>query len=124
MELLNDSQNRQLSDVHESGIADRMRLAPFKEQQDAAAGGRRFREIRLSDGSVVIASIEVQKHGYNLWGYLRFKSDGKTNRKYIGQITADTRAESLALGWNLVRSSEVVEKSGWNWVEHSSQHRQ
>lgn len=101
-----------------------MKLESFKAQQDDAAGGVRFRKLRLSDKSVVIASIEVQKHGHHQWGYLRFKSEAKTTRRYIGQITADTRAESLVLGWDLVRKHKVVEKFGWQWVEKVPKDRQ
>ncbi len=93
-----------------------MNAATAKEQQDAAAGGREMRELRLDDGSVVTASLEILQSGYNLWGYLRFKNGAATTRKYVGRVTADTREESLRLGWELVRRAKVAEAFGWQWT--------
>lgn len=97
-----------------------MNVTAAQEQQDAAAGGREMRELRLKDGSIVTASLEVRKIGHNLWGYLRFKSGDTTTSKYVGRVTAETREESLRLGWGLVRSGRVAEEFGWKWTANKS----
>ena len=51
-----------------------------------------------------------------MYGYLQFKAHGKTVTKYIGRVTAESRAESLRLGWELLRSRKLVESFGWSWV--------
>lgn len=93
-----------------------MSIAAAKEQQDVAAGGRPMRELLVEDGNVVTASIEVVKIESHLWAYMRFKNGTTTTRKYVGRVTAETRAESLRLGWELVRRNRVVESFGWKWV--------
>lgn len=93
-----------------------MNVASSKEQQDAAAGGRAMRKLLLEDGTVVTASLEILKGGSNLWGYLRFKSGAVTKRKYVGRVTAETREESLRLGWELIRRNRVAEEFGWQWT--------
>lgn len=75
-----------------------------------------MRELRLEDGDVVTASLEIVKIENNLWAYMRFKNGTTTTRKYVGRVTAESRAESLRLGWELVRRNRVVESFGWKWV--------
>lgn len=86
------------------------------EQQDAAAGGRQMRMLQLEDGQVVTASLEVVKIENHSWGYLRFKSDSATTRKYVGRVTAESREKSLRTGWKLVRANQIAEAFGWQWV--------
>jgi hypothetical protein len=93
-----------------------MSIAAAKEQQDISAGGRLMRELRLEDGKVVLASLEVRKIEHHLWAYIRFKNGTATTSKYVGRVTAESRAESLRLGWELVRRNRVVENFGWIWV--------
>lgn len=93
-----------------------MSPASPSEQQDAAAGARHLRELRLADGRVVTASIELIKIRHQLWGYLRFKNGSATTRIYVGRVTADARDESLRIGWELVRSNRVAEQFGWQWA--------
>jgi hypothetical protein len=80
-----------------------------------------MRELRLEDGTVVTVSLEIKEIGYHLWASLRFKRDRLTTRKYVGRATADSRYESLCIGWALVRSKRVVEAHGWAWVRGSKQ---
>ena len=88
-----------------------------QEEQDEAAGGPGMRSLILEDGTVVSVSIAVfkAKIGYQSYAYLRFKSAGQNTKKYVGKVTAQTRAESLQLGWGLVRKKKVVEAFGWRW---------
>jgi DNA mismatch endonuclease (patch repair protein) len=89
-----------------------------KEDQDTAAGGEKYRRVRLPDGREAHASVSVQTfpRSYQKWGYLRFKVDGKTRRVYIGKVTADTREESLSIAWSKARENGSLEKTGWEWV--------
>ena len=94
------------------------RMNPHSEAQNKAAGGEDFRKIRIADGTIVTASMESLKFpsGYQRWAYLRFKSGGKTTRKYIGKVSADSPDESRALAWRLVREIDMVGRFGWSWV--------
>lgn len=89
-----------------------------KEDQDRAAGGEHMRQVIHPDGTSATASVSVQKfpNGYQLWGYLRFKTGGKTVRCYIGKVSAETHDESLSIGWKMARDKRVLERSGWSWV--------
>lgn len=90
-----------------------------KREQDDAAGGAKLRELRLADGSIVMASVAARRYARKpnqCYGYLQFKSHGKTVTKYIGRVTAESRAESLRLGWELLCSRDLVESFGWSWV--------
>lgn len=89
------------------------------EEQDIAAGGASNRRVVLADGAVVTASVAIQlfKRSHQHWAYLRFKNEGKTVRRYIGNVTSDSREQSLTLGWALVRQKSIVEESGWTWAE-------
>lgn len=78
-----------------------------------------MRELRVEDEQVAVASIELLKISKNVWGYLRFKIGSTTTRKYIGKVTAESREESLQLGWSLVRKKKIVEKFGWRWVHRA-----
>jgi hypothetical protein len=88
------------------------------EVQDRAAGGEHKRKVQLPDGSVATASVSVQTFpkGYQQWGYLRFKTGGKTRRCYIGKVSAATLDESVAIGWLMAREKRVLERAGWSWV--------
>ena len=88
-----------------------------KREQDEAAGGPEQRELRLTDGTVVTASVAARhyRRSHQVYGYLQFKAHGKTVTKYIGRVTAESRAESLRLGWELLRSRKLVESFGWSW---------
>ena len=89
-----------------------------QREQDEAAGGPERRELRLADGTVVTASVAARHYSrsHQLYGYLQFKAHGKTVTKYIGRVTAESRAESLRTGWELLRSRKLVESFGWSWV--------
>ena len=91
-------------------------------EQDLAAGGLDYRKVALEDNKIVTASIEIinPKNGYNQWAYIRFKHDGKTVKRYVGKVTADSRSESLTLAWRLARSRQVIENSNWSWLAKSS----
>lgn len=88
------------------------------EEQDAAAGGEMYRLVRLPNGGEAHASVSVQifPRGYQKWGYLRFKTETKTRRVYIGNVSADTREESLLIAWKKAREQGSLEKAGWSWV--------
>ena len=89
-----------------------------QREQDEAVGGPERRELRLIDGTVATASVAVRSYprSHQLYGYLQFKAHGKTVTKYIGRVTAESRAESLRLGWELLRSRKLVESFGWSWI--------
>ena len=78
-----------------------------QREQDEAVGGPERRELRLADGTIVMASVAARRYArapYQCYGYLQFKAHGKTVTKYIGRVTAESLAESLRLAWELLRS--------------------
>lgn len=90
-----------------------------QREQDEAAGGPERRELRLVDGTIVIASVAARRYARTpnqCYGYLQFKAHGKTVTKYIGRVTAESRAESLRLGWEMLRSRKLAESFGWSWI--------
>lgn len=90
-----------------------------QREQDEAAGGAKLRELRLTDGTIVMASVAARRYSRTpnqCYGYLQFKAHGKTVTKYIGRVTAENREKSLHLGWELVRSRKLAESFGWSWV--------
>lgn len=91
-----------------------------QKEQDDAAGGGDYRQLQVEDGSVAIASVAVRKYARTptrQYGYLQFKAFGKTVTKYIGIVTADSKKESLEIGWRLLRQRQIVETCGWKWVK-------
>lgn len=90
-----------------------------QREQDEAADGPERRERRLVDGTIVMASVAAMRYARTsnqCYGYLQFKAHGKTVTKYIGRVTAESRAEFLRLGWELLRSRKLAESFGWSWV--------
>ena len=91
-----------------------------QHEQDLAAGGNERRRLRLTDGTIVMVSVAARRYARTpnqCYGYLQFKVHGKTVTKYIGRVTAKDRAESLRIGWELLRSRNLVESFGWSCVE-------
>ena len=90
-----------------------------QREQDEAAGGPERRELRLVDGTIVMASVAARRYARTpnqCYGHLQFKTHGQTVTKYIGRVTAESRAESLRLGWELLRSRKLAESFGWSWI--------
>ena len=89
------------------------------EEQDRAAGGAERRQLAVLDGAVVQASVAVRtfKKSRQLYGYLQFKHCGKTVTRYIGKVTAETRAEALGIGWGALRTRRIAEANGWRWAD-------
>jgi DNA mismatch endonuclease (patch repair protein) len=78
-------------------------------EQDAAAGGREARRIRVADGRTATASILLhRRQGRRIYAYLRYKHGGRTHRFYVGEATAPTRAEALCRAWKLVRDKGLL----------------
>ena len=74
-------------------------------EQDSAAGGREQRLIKLDQNRIAAASIALRHFDKSrrIYAYLRFKSQGKTIERYVGDVTASTRAAALQEGWKLAR---------------------
>jgi DNA mismatch endonuclease (patch repair protein) len=81
-------------------------------EQDAAAGGFYRRQVRVSDTETATGSIEIKAPppGNRRWAYLRYSLGGKTINKYVGRVTATTRAEQLRQAWELVRRNGLLDQ--------------
>ena len=88
------------------------------DEQDVAAGGASNRRLTTEDGRTYVASLAIKKfsNGHQLWGYLQLKINGKTRNFYVGKVSAESRAESLKIGWSLAKKKQIIEKQGWHWT--------
>ena len=79
-------------------------------EQDRAAGGRKQREIRLSNGRWSTASVELKRlpKGRRVYGYLRYADGGRTVNRYIGEVTAGSRDAALKRAWNLAHEKGLA----------------
>lgn len=83
------------------------------EEQDAAAGGRAKRTMALPDGAQATVSVYLHctKGSRRAYAYARFKHGGRNHRRYVGEVSAETRAEALNAAWRLIRQKGVLK--GW-----------
>ncbi|MDW5328678.1 very short patch repair endonuclease [Plantactinospora sp. KLBMP9567] len=82
-----------------------MTPAARTDEQDAAAGGRRVRELTLPDGRIARASMALRlyRRTRRIRAYLRWSEGGVTREKYIGEVGQPTRAENLRAAWAMAR---------------------
>jgi hypothetical protein len=80
-------------------------------EQDAAAGGRKAREMRLGKGRCAHASIalRVLRNGRRIYAYLRWSAGGKTYERYVGEVDSDSRAANLAQAWRIARQGGLFD---------------
>lgn len=79
-------------------------------EQDAAAGGREARLVRMADGGTATASILLHRpQGRRIYAYLRYKHGGRNYRFYVGEATAPSRPEALRRAWRLVRERGLLQ---------------
>jgi DNA mismatch endonuclease (patch repair protein) len=80
-------------------------------EQDAAAGGLHRRQVRVSETETATGSIEIKEPppGNRRWAYLRYSLGGKTVNRYVGRVTAATRAEQLRQAWELARRNGLLD---------------
>lgn len=80
-------------------------------EQDAAAGGRTAREVKLGAGRHAHASIalRVLRHGRRIYAYLRWSAGGKTYERYVGEVDRDSRAANLAQAWRVARQGGLLD---------------
>lgn len=86
------------------GLTTRQRAA----EQDRAAGCHANREVRVSDGRLGVASVELKRlpKGRRVYAYLRWADSGRTVNHYIGDVTATSRQEALRRAWSLVENAD------------------
>lgn len=78
-----------------------------RAEQDQAAGGRERRRIHVGDGRRgALASVELKRppNSRRVYAYLRWAEKGRTINRYLGEVTANTRARALAQGWEHARN--------------------
>jgi DNA mismatch endonuclease (patch repair protein) len=83
------------------------------EEQDTAAGGRAERTIALPAGAQATISVYLHctKGSRRAYAYARFKRGGRNHRRYVGEVSAETRAEALKTAWRLIRQKGLLK--GW-----------
>lgn len=80
--------------------------AAYAAEQDAAAGSRDNRRIRLDDGTTALASVALRQPARQrrIYAYLRWSQRGKTHERFLGEVTHTTRSANLAEAWRFVAS--------------------
>jgi DNA mismatch endonuclease (patch repair protein) len=83
-------------------------------EQDEAAGGRERRLVRLSEDRVALASVALRllPRTRRIYAYLRWSDGGKTNERYICEVTHSSRRENLAAAWDQVRALRLTYGAG------------
>ena len=86
-------------------------------EQDQAAGGRDRRLVLTADRSIRVASVAVRRFPQSNqdYAYLQYKHQSRTVTRYLGNVTAASRAKSLELGWLLAKRSRVLRLDGASW---------
>lgn len=84
--------------------------AEIRAEQDAAAGGRDARRVSLLGGGTATASVSLspRREGGGVNASLRFKHDGRTFRRTIGEVNADSRVEALRLAWEIAKERNFL----------------
>lgn len=72
-----------------------------------------MRTLTLTDGTqaTVSVSLHAPKGSRRAYAYARFKRGGRNHRRYVGEVSAETRAEALKSAWRLIRETGVMD--GW-----------
>jgi DNA mismatch endonuclease (patch repair protein) len=98
-----------------SRVPDEILRAPAGRQasaveQDTAAGGRDRRTISLPDGAQATVSVYLHcaKGSRRAYAYARFKHGGRNHRRYVGEVSAETRSEALETAWRLIRQKGLL----------------
>ncbi|MEU2043282.1 very short patch repair endonuclease [Nocardia niwae] len=79
-------------------------------EQDRAAGGRDRRCVDLGDGRFARASVSlrVYRRTRRIRAYLRWSRDGKSEERYICEVTHDSRKDNLVQAWRRAREQNLV----------------
>lgn len=87
-----------------------MSRAARSAEQDRAAGGRHRRVVVLDGSEEPTGSIafRVYSRTRRIRAYLRWSQRGRTRERYIGEVTASTRAANLKQAWAIARTAGLV----------------
>jgi DNA mismatch endonuclease, patch repair protein len=82
-------------------------------EQDAAAGGREMRRVRLPDGGTACGSVclRLPPKSRRVYAYLRWSDRGKTSEAYICQVDGQTREENLTQAWRAAHDKDLIDQS-------------
>lgn len=108
---MRSSDKSELSDIwHAPGRT----AADFTAEQDAAAGGRKARKVRLRDGGEALASIRLQRVGRKnkVYAYFRYRVGDRTRTHYVGEATTSTRRQALRKAWRVARTKGLLHEGG------------
>lgn len=83
-------------------------------EQDEAAGGRDGRLVMLTGNRVALASVALRllPRTRRIYAYLRWSDGGKTNERYICEVTHSSRRENLAAAWGEVHALRLTQQTG------------
>lgn len=81
-------------------------------EQDQAANGHNTRLVTLPGGRSAIGSIALRLYpkSRRVRAYLRWSDCGQTRERYVGEVTANDRAENLAQAWRLVAEHGLMDQ--------------
>jgi len=83
-------------------------------EQDEAAGGREMRLVSLPGNRVALASVALRllPRTRRIYAYLRWSDGGKTNERYICEVTHSSRRENLSAAWDQVHALRLTQEPG------------
>jgi DNA mismatch endonuclease, patch repair protein len=91
----------------------RLSLTDRSLEQDQAASRHDARLVILSGGRSAIGSIALRLYpkSRRVRAYLRWSDSGQTRERYVGEVTADNRAENLAQAWRFVADRGLTDQA-------------
>lgn len=92
--------------------------AELAAEQDAAAGGRQARSVRLANGDTARGSVELKvlPRQRRIRAYLRWYKDRKSHATYVGEVSEETREANLKAAWQLVRDRGLLDDGMNSWA--------
>lgn len=101
---------RWLKDVPDSAILKSPPSAAERSaEQDEAAGGRKRRLVKRPDGRSGTASVQLfrTQGSRRIYATIRYKVQSRTVSRYLGEVSAPTRADALKKAWQLARKKRL-----------------
>lgn len=82
------------------------------EEQNRAAGGRKYRNIDIGNGRQACASITLRlyRRTRRIRAYLRWSQEGRTQERYVCEVEFNSRGQNLAEAWRQAKNKGLLAK--------------
>lgn len=78
----------------------------LSDEQDTAAGGRDQRAIIGTESALGRVILQVKYH--RVYAELRWQVCGRRYSRYLGEVTAPSRAQNLVAAWQLAKQQGLT----------------